>query len=86
MTDPLDVCVCGDYRRQHANGTGRCLLGDLCTPHGCGQFRLFRAAALGYTADGQGMGRDPIPRTEPPSARAEPSNPKVLTTNTGEGE
>lgn len=40
-----DVCMCGDYRRQHYQGTGRCLLGSLCRPGYCVKFRLFRSAA-----------------------------------------
>lgn len=43
-TSPLDVCKCGDYRRQHKDGVGRCLLGDLCTPSGCHKFRLSHPA------------------------------------------
>lgn len=38
---PFDVCFCGDYRHQHVGGTGRCLLGDLCTPlPPCQEFRF----------------------------------------------
>ena len=36
-----DTCHCGDYRKQHINGTGRCNLGSLCTPGHCSKFRLF---------------------------------------------
>lgn len=39
---PLDVCVCGDYRRDHKNGTGPCTFG-LDLSHGftaCNEFRL----------------------------------------------
>jgi hypothetical protein len=43
--DPKDVCKCGDYRDQHLNGVGRCLLGELCTPERCGEFRLFQRAS-----------------------------------------
>jgi hypothetical protein len=39
---PFDVCECGDYRHQHVGGTGRCILGSLCTPVGCSKFRFFR--------------------------------------------
>lgn len=39
-----DVCECGDARRQHVDGTGRCKLSDLCTPGHCRRFRLFRRA------------------------------------------
>jgi hypothetical protein len=37
----FDVCKCGDYRHQHVGGTGRCLLGSLCTPYPCQRFRFF---------------------------------------------
>jgi len=40
----FDECVCGDYRIQHENGTGKCKMpNDIC--HGCEpclEFRLFR--------------------------------------------
>ena len=39
---PFDVCECGDYRHQHSGGTGRCLLGNLCTPTPCERFRFFQ--------------------------------------------
>lgn len=39
--DPLDVCACGDYREQHAEGAGRCLLGSQC---GCTRFRFVRTS------------------------------------------
>src|SRR5262245_32411574 len=35
-----DICKCGDYRHQHVNGTGACVLRELCTPDRCSQFRL----------------------------------------------
>ena len=73
MTDPLDVCACGDYRRQHASGTGRCLLGDLCTPYGCRQFRLFRAAALGNTPASEIASSRSLPDRELGPGR--PTNP-----------
>ncbi len=45
MTEnPYDVCYCGDYRHQHVNGIGRCMLGSLCTPTPCQKFRLASAA------------------------------------------
>lgn len=50
---PLDTCVCGDYRRDHENGSGPCLHNkprDLT--HGyldCMSFRLSRRAALEAT-------------------------------------
>lgn len=37
---PYDTCYCGDYRHQHEGGTGRCLLGSLCTPEPCRKFRF----------------------------------------------
>ena len=41
---PLDECDCGDYRRDHINGLGRCTMpNDL--NHGfeaCHKFRLWR--------------------------------------------
>lgn len=37
---PYDSCQCGDYRHQHVGGTGRCLLGSLCTPGHCQKFRF----------------------------------------------
>lgn len=37
---PFDVCWCGDYRHQHVDGMGRCLLGSLCTPSPCMRFRF----------------------------------------------
>ena len=42
MTDDLDICACGDYRGQHAGGTGACSMPDDLT-HGmqpCTAFRL----------------------------------------------
>jgi len=46
-TNDLDECACGDYRRDHVNGTGRCKMPDDLT-HGfqpCLRFRLVRQAA-----------------------------------------
>lgn len=40
-----DICKCGDFRHQHAGGTGRCLLGNLCTPSPCHKFRLCMTGA-----------------------------------------
>lgn len=37
----LDVCCCGDYRRSHKDGVGRCMLGKLCRPVPCTKFRLY---------------------------------------------
>jgi len=31
-----DVCVCGDYRRQHKYGRGRCVFNDYNGGHGMG--------------------------------------------------
>jgi len=40
--DPLDECECGDYRRDHVDGTGRCRMpDDLC--HGFTRCLKFRA-------------------------------------------
>lgn len=40
----LDICECGDYRRDHVGGTGECRMpNDLS--HGfrrCKEFRMFR--------------------------------------------
>ncbi len=57
MADPYDVCECGDYRRDHVNGTGRCRMpNDL--NHGfrsCERFVLDQAAlrALASTENEQ---------------------------------
>lgn len=51
---PLDVCECGDYRHQHKNGKGRCLLGDLCTPTPCQKFRFFRGPSENEITYGPG--------------------------------
>lgn len=48
MTDwtipDFDICVCGDYRHQHVNGSGACRLNDLGHGMGhmgkCRKFRL----------------------------------------------
>lgn len=40
----FDLCKCGDYRHQHENGTGRCKLGERCTPGFCQKFRLSQRA------------------------------------------
>jgi hypothetical protein len=34
-----EICVCGDYRHQHVDGTGRCKLNELCFPAHCQAFR-----------------------------------------------
>lgn len=51
MRNHEDVCTCGDYRKDHENGTGRCRMpNDLC--HGfvpCEKFTLFRRAAAPKT-------------------------------------
>lgn len=44
VPDPLDACVCGDYRRDHKDGTGPCKFNargwDLChAGQDCLQFR-----------------------------------------------
>jgi hypothetical protein len=54
MTDPhdattpegeLDICKCGDYRRDHKNGVGACRQADDIT-HGFKRCRRFRLSAL----------------------------------------
>lgn len=55
MTDPADlppdqrdlhdICMCGDARRSHRDGTMECQLGELCTPGRCRMFRLCWTAA-----------------------------------------
>lgn len=47
MSDPKDICECGDYRDQHEPNDGACKLNSL--GHGypggrCEGFRLFEAA------------------------------------------
>lgn len=45
-THPLDICECGDYRRDHDGEIGRCRLPNDLT-HGfkeCHRFRLSRTA------------------------------------------
>lgn len=45
LPHPLDTCYCGDARRDHVDGTGRCLMPDDLT-HGfqpCTRFRLVEA-------------------------------------------
>jgi hypothetical protein len=49
-----DVCVCGDYREQHLNGTGRCTLNGL--GHGvpgylCTEFRIHQYAPVSGPAN-----------------------------------
>jgi hypothetical protein len=44
---PLDVCQCGDFRREHQDGTGRCRMPNDAS-HGfktCERFRLHASAA-----------------------------------------
>ena len=52
---PEDECECGDYRKDHINGTGRCRMpDDLC--HGfkpCLRFRLERPYQNKETPDAQ---------------------------------
>lgn len=40
---PFDVCQCGDFRHEHANGTGRCRVGACVFPSQCDRFRLSHA-------------------------------------------
>lgn len=42
--NPTDECECGDYRRSHYDGTGRCELAELCRPTPCLRFRLYKTA------------------------------------------
>lgn len=45
MTDPKDVCVCGDYRDQHKDGSGVCVfsVGNRGDGHfGAGRCERFR--------------------------------------------
>lgn len=42
-TGDLDTCVCGDYRRDHIDGTGRCKmngLGHMVPGYSCEKFEL----------------------------------------------
>lgn len=45
----FDMCACGDYRKDHRDGTGPCAFNHIPgNVHGhsqCMQFRLFREAA-----------------------------------------
>lgn len=49
--NPKEVCVCGDFREQHKNGTGACMLNkpfDVC--HGmkdCLSFRPMSDSIVG---------------------------------------
>jgi hypothetical protein len=56
MMHPNDVCKCGDYRHQHKNGIGRCIMPDDLT-HGfkpCVKFELSEPATGDrYTHDGK---------------------------------
>jgi hypothetical protein len=45
--NPFDICTCGDYRRDHEGGTGRCTLPDATAPadfRPCVRFRLAMAS------------------------------------------
>jgi hypothetical protein len=51
---PKDVCECGDYRRQHIDGTGACVLNSL--GHGapgyrCNKFRVQQYAPVDAPAN-----------------------------------
>jgi hypothetical protein len=54
----FDVCECGDYRHQHVGGTGRCLLGSLCTPAPCSKFRFSRSASEAWRTDIESAPKD----------------------------
>jgi hypothetical protein len=43
---PFDICTCGDYRRDHEGGTGRCTLPADPVPdyQPCRRFRLSLAS------------------------------------------
>jgi hypothetical protein len=48
---PEDICYCGDFRKDHKDGTGRCIFNDeVRDGHGgagpCYQFRLAQAVSL----------------------------------------
>lgn len=64
MSSPWDICHCGDYRRSHVEGTGRCQLDDLCTPGRCQKFRLACTDAAMREAEAE---QDAIRRREGPS-------------------
>ena len=49
---PLDLCECGDYRRDHEGGEGRCLRLDHEIP--CGRFDLFGAHGGGEVGEEKG--------------------------------
>lgn len=40
MMNPFDVCRCGDYRHQHVNGEGSCMLRELCVLGKCSKFEF----------------------------------------------
>ncbi len=51
IEDAHDICLCGDYRRQHQGRTGKCLFRDHGIPswpdpelNSCTSFRLLKAA------------------------------------------
>lgn len=46
-----DTCLCGDYRRDHQGGTGKCKLRWLHPDCGCGAFRLDQPFATQAEAD-----------------------------------
>jgi hypothetical protein len=48
----LDVCQCGDYRRDHENGTGRCKMPDDLT-HGFQPCLVFRLCPLATFHDAE---------------------------------
>jgi hypothetical protein len=53
VTDDLDACHCGDYRRDHVDGKGRCKLNwaHSIGEGPCSEFRLFRTAAEIFTPE-----------------------------------
>lgn len=42
-----DVCECGDFRKQHEGGVGKCMLAEQCSPTPCQRFRLAGAPKIG---------------------------------------
>lgn len=58
----FDMCACGDYRRDHKDGTGRCRMPDDLT-HGfkpCLEFRLSKTATE-IPASFRALSRTPEP-------------------------
>jgi|GEM_PF-5432591 len=58
-----DTCICGDYRRDHKDGTGRCGLRWLKPDCGCNSFRIDRAFAT--QADAEAFYREAMAAPKP---------------------